>query len=117
MDSGLAPTYHYRVVATSSTGTSASPDQTFVTRGGAPLKLAVKGSLARGSLARCVADRALPRASYQWLRGASLIGGATASTYRISPADRGMRIRCRVSYTAPEGRVATGTSPARRSTT
>ena len=108
-------TYHYRVVATGSTGSSTSPDQTFVTQGGAPLRLAVKGSLARGSLARCGASRALPHASYRWLRGASLIPSATASTYRISSADLGTRIRCRVSYVAPDGRVATGTSPARRS--
>ena len=41
--------------------------------------------------------------SYQWLRGGSLIAGATASTYTLGDADVGTLISVRVSYTDGEG--------------
>ena len=41
--------------------------------------------------------------SYQWLRGGSVITGATASTYTLGDADVGTLISVRVSYTDGEG--------------
>jgi hypothetical protein len=113
---GLRPatTYHYRVVATSSTGTSSTPDQTVVTRGGARVALAVTGGLVRGSLARCTARGTLRKARFRWLRGGVPIAGATASTHRVTGADAGRLIRCRASYTGADGTAATVTSPGRR---
>jgi hypothetical protein len=114
---GLRPgtTYHYRVVAMSSSGTSSSPDLTFVTRGGTRLTLALAGSLARNSLARCSPTRALEQPTFHWLRGSALIAGASRSTYRITASDSGRLIRCRVSFTAADGKASTLTSAARRS--
>ena len=41
--------------------------------------------------------------SYQWLRGGSVITGATAATYTLGDADVGTLISVRVSYTDGEG--------------
>jgi hypothetical protein len=104
---GLHPgtTYHYRVVATGANGSSTSPDQTFVTRGGAPLALVVTGSLRRGSIARCsrtASSPAVALSGFRWLRGGAAIAGATGSTYRIATRDLGSSIRCSVALVDPD---------------
>jgi hypothetical protein len=40
---------------------------------------------------------------YTWLRGAKPIARATKQTYKLSQADRGKRVRCRVTATNPGG--------------
>ena len=55
-----------------------------------------------------------PKLGYQWLRAGVVIAGATKSTYKLAPADRGSRISVRVSAAlvgyAPAVRVSTPTS-------
>jgi hypothetical protein len=42
-------------------------------------------------------------AAYQWLRDGKAIRGATASTYKLRPRDRGHRISVRVTVRATGG--------------
>jgi hypothetical protein len=109
-------TYHFRVVATNATGTSATPDQTFTTRGSGTRALVVAGSLVRGSLARCTPGAGgggTKLSGVRWLRGAHPIPGATSATYRIRAPDRGTAIRCTAKLVASDGGSAQVTSAAR----
>ena len=47
---------------------------------------------------------------YQWLRGATPIAGATRARYRVTPADLGHRLSCRVIATSSAGDRATAGS-------
>jgi hypothetical protein len=110
-------TYHYRVVATGANGSSTSPDQTFVTRGGAPLALVVTGSLRLGSIARCARTASSPGVAlsgFRWLRGGATIAGATDSMYRIGARDLGSTIRCSVAFVDPGRGSLHATSAARK---
>jgi hypothetical protein len=118
---GLHPgtTYHFRVVATGANGTSASPDQTFVTRGRASLGVVVTGSLERGSIARCARTPASPAVAlsgFHWLRDGTAIPGATGATYRVGARDLGSTIRCSVAFVDPGRGSFHATSAARKIT-
>jgi len=45
--------------------------------------------------------------TYQWLRGAATIAGATASSYVLVAADSGNSVSCRVTATNPTGSAST----------
>jgi hypothetical protein len=40
---------------------------------------------------------------YRWLRGGKAINGATKATYKVSKADRGKRVACRVTAISSDG--------------
>jgi hypothetical protein len=110
-------TYHFRVVATGSNGTATSPDQTFVTRGGARLGVVVAGSLEAGSIARCARTASSPAVAlsgFRWLRGGTAIPGATGSAYRIRKRDLGGTVRCSVAFVDPARGSLHATSAARK---
>lgn len=69
----------------------------------------VTGTAASGSLLTCTFNNndpdgaAFSGPTFQWMRGASNIGGATTSTYTAIPTDIGSALKCRVSYMDGKG--------------
>jgi hypothetical protein len=116
--SGLQPntTYHYRLLASSATGTSPSPDATFTTAlsNGVPLvnpHPSIAGTPAVGQRLTCrpgVPSGAAAQLSYAWLRNLLPIPGATSSTYTVRGNDAGRHLQCQVT-----ARNAGGSSTAR----
>ena len=69
-----------------------------------------------GGRTRCLPGKwtGAPALTYQWLRGARPIAHATAQLRRVTPADRGRALACRVTATAAGGaRTTVGSKPAR----
>jgi hypothetical protein len=101
-------TYHYRLVASTATGTSDGADQTFKTL--APNVIephpSISGTPAPGQRLTCksgVATTTGVTLAYAWLRDTKAIASAGATTYVVSTADVSHHLQCRVSASTPEG--------------
>jgi hypothetical protein len=116
--SGLQPntTYHYRLLASSASGTGAGEDVTFTTAvsNGVPLVFphpSITGTPAVGQRLTChpgVPSGSTAQLSYLWLRNLVPIPGGTASTYTVRGGDAGRHLQCQVT-----SRNAGGTATAR----
>jgi hypothetical protein len=104
--SGLQPntTYHYRLLASSATGTGFGADSTFTTAtsSGVPLvnpHPSIAGTPAVGQRLTCrtgVPAGAAAQLTYAWLRNLLAIPGATASSYTVRGGDAGHHLQCQV---------------------
>jgi hypothetical protein len=101
-------TYHYRLVASTATGTSDGADQTFKTL--APNVVephpSISGTPAPSQRLTCKSGVTTTTGvilAYAWLRDTKAIAGAGASTYLVSSADVSHHLQCRVSATTAEG--------------
>jgi hypothetical protein len=104
-------TYHYRLVASSASGTSVGADTTFKTLapplvqphpsiGGIPAlgqRLTCKSGVSASSTSAGVT------LSYAWLRDTHAVAGASSSTYTVSSADVSHHLQCRVTATNTGG--------------
>jgi hypothetical protein len=104
-------TYHYRLVASSASGTSVSPDATFKTTA-PPLAQphpSIGGIPARGQRLTCKPGVSGSGSgtgvtiAYAWLRDTQGIAGASGSTYMVSSADVTHHLQCRVTATNAAG--------------
>jgi hypothetical protein len=117
--SGLAPgtTYHYRLLASSPSGTSAGAALQFTTPTSEQVPLvhpnpSLSGTPANGQQLTCHANLpagATAQLSYAWLRDLIPIGGANGSTYTVKGQDTGHHLQCEVTATNGGG-SATATS-------
>jgi hypothetical protein len=118
--SGLQPntTYHYRLLASSASGTSTGEDVTFTTAvsSGVPLVFAhpsIAGTPAVGQRLTCrsgVPSGSTAQLSYLWLRNLLPIPGATGSSYIVKGNDSGRHLQCQVTARNAGG-SATARSP------
>ncbi len=107
--SGLSPntTYHYRVLASSPSGTSAGADVTFTTAVSAQVALvypqpSITGTPAVGQRLTChpgTPTGTTARLSYAWVRDLIPIPEATATTYTVKGQDSGHHLQCQVTAT------------------
>jgi len=79
----------------------------------------VRGTMAVGSLLTCSPGGWTGTGGpspfvFRWLRGAAMIPGQALDAYRLTLADRGLGIACRVTGRNPTGASATVVSPGRR---
>ena len=100
-------TYHFRLVASSGSGTEATLDATFKTSA-PPLAQphpSISGIPARGQRLTCKSgvSGSGVTLSYAWLRDTRAIAGANGSTYVVSSADVSHHLQCRVSATNAAG--------------
>jgi hypothetical protein len=114
--SGLAPgtTYHYRLLASSPSGTSVGAAVEFTTPLSEQVALvhpnpSISGTPANGQQLTCHAN--LPtgvsaQLSYAWLRDLIPIGGASGSTYTVKGQDTGHHLQCEVTATNGGGSAA-----------
>jgi hypothetical protein len=99
--------YHFRLVASSASGSSVSPDATFKTTA-PPLAQphpSIGGIPARGQRLTCkpgVSGSSVTIA-YQWLRDTQAVAGAGGSGYLVGPADVSHHLQCRVVATNAAG--------------
>jgi hypothetical protein len=103
---GLQPntTYHYRLLASSSSGTSAGEDVTFTTAvsSGVPLVFphpSIAGTPAVAQRLTCrpgVPSGSTAQLTYRWLRNLLPIPGATGSSYTVKGNDTGRHLQCEV---------------------
>ncbi len=114
--SGLAPgtTYHYRLLASSPSGTSAGVAIEFTTPISEQVALvrpnpSISGTPANGQQLTCHANLptgASAQLSYAWLRDLIPIGGANGSTYTVKGQDTGHHLQCQVTATNGGGSAA-----------
>jgi Alpha galactosidase A/Alpha galactosidase C-terminal beta sandwich domain len=107
--SGLAPnaTYHYRVLASSPSGTSAGADVTFTTAVSSEVALvhpqpSISGTPAVGQRLTChpgTPSGTTARLGYAWVRDLIPIPEATATTYTVKGQDSGHHLQCQVTAT------------------
>jgi hypothetical protein len=107
--SGLSPntTYHYRVLASSPSGTSAGADVTFTTAVSSQVALvypqpSITGTPAVGQRLTChpgTPSGTTARLSYAWVRDLIPIPEATATTYTAKGQDSGHHLQCQVTAT------------------
>ncbi|MGH2854898.1 MAG: hypothetical protein ACRDLF_11995, partial [Solirubrobacteraceae bacterium] len=102
-------TYHYRLVASSASGTSVSPDAKLKTTA-PPLAQphpSIGGIPARGQRLTCKSgvsgNASSPAIAYAWLRDTQAIAGANGSSYLVSSADVSHHLQCRVTATNAAG--------------
>jgi hypothetical protein len=117
--SGLSPntTYHYHVLASSPSGTSAGADVTFTTAVSSQVALvhpkpSITGTPAVGQRLTChpgTPSGTTARLGYVWVRDLISIPEATATTYTVKGQDSGHHLQCRVTATDGGG-SATGKS-------
>jgi hypothetical protein len=107
--SGLSAntTYHYRLAASSATGTALSEDATFKTSA-PPLVQphpSIQGIPARGQRLTCKSGVSASGVTlaYGWLRDTRAISGASGSGYTVSSADVSHHLQCRVTATNAGG--------------
>jgi hypothetical protein len=109
--SGLAAstTYHYRLVASSASGTSVGPGATFKTTA-PPLVQphpSINGIPALGQKLTCKsgvgASGSDATLAFAWLRDTHAIAGANGSTYTVASADVTHHLQCRVTATNVAG--------------
>ena len=113
--SSLAPntTYHYRVVASSPSGTTVGADETFTTPVSSQVALvhpnpSITGTPANGQLLTChpgTPSGTSAQLSYAWLRDQIPIAGASGSTYTVKGQDTGHHLQCQVTATDGGGSV------------
>jgi hypothetical protein len=107
--SGLYPNtiYHYRVLASSPSGTSAGADVTFTTAASSQVALvypkpSITGTPAVGQRLTCHAGTpsgTTARLGYAWVRDLIPIPEATATTYTVKGQDSGHHLQCQVTAT------------------
>ncbi|HTD09045.1 MAG TPA: hypothetical protein VK680_09165 [Solirubrobacteraceae bacterium] len=118
--SGLAPntTYHYRVLASSPSGTSVGGAQMFTTPTSTQVALvhpnpSIAGTPGNGQQLTCHANLpagASAQLSYGWLRDLIPIAGANASTYTVKGQDTGHHLQCKVTATNGGGSFTANSS-------
>jgi hypothetical protein len=107
--SGLEPntTYHYRVVASSPSGTTVGADEAFTTAVSSLVAIvhpnpSISGTPANGQTLTChpgTPSGTTAQLTYAWLRDQIPIAGATASTYAVKGQDTGHHLQCQVTAT------------------
>ncbi len=107
--SGLSPntTYHYRVLASSPSGTSSSADVTFTTAVSSQVALvhpqpSIAGTPAVGQRLTChpgTPSGTTARLGYAWVRDLIPVPEATATTYTVKGQDSGHHLQCQVTST------------------
>ncbi len=107
--SGLSPntTYHYRVLASSPSGTSAGADVTFTTAISSQVALvypqpSITGTPAVGQRLTChpgTPSGTTARLGYAWVRDLIPIPEASATTYTVKGQDSGHHLQCQVTAT------------------
>jgi hypothetical protein len=107
--SGLSPntTYHYRLVASSLSGTGTGANETFTTATSTQIAIihpnpSITGTPAVGQTLTCHAGTASgtsPQLSYAWVRDQIPIVGAVGSTYAVKGQDSGHHLQCQVTAT------------------
>jgi hypothetical protein len=113
--SNLAPntTYHYRLLASSQSGTSTGANEAFTTPSSSQVALvhpnpSIAGTPANGQQLTCHAGLlagASAQLSYAWLRDLIPIAGASGSTYTVKGQDTGHHLQCQVTATNGGGSV------------
>jgi hypothetical protein len=106
----VGATYHYRLVASTASGTSVGADTTFKTLA-PPLVQphpSISGIPAVGQRLTCKSGvsgsgSASATVSYAWLRDTQAVAGATSSVYTVSTADVSHHLQCRVTATNAGG--------------
>jgi hypothetical protein len=107
--SGLASNtiYHYRVVASSPSGTAAGADEAFTTAVSSEVPIvhpnpSITGTPANGQRLTChpgTPSGSTAQLTYAWLRDLIPIAGATGSTYTVKGQDTGHHLQCEVTAT------------------
>ncbi|MGH2865309.1 MAG: hypothetical protein ACRDJX_08695 [Solirubrobacteraceae bacterium] len=107
--SGLSPNtaYHYRIVASNLSGTTAGADATFTTPVSSQIAIvhpnpSIAGTPAVGQKLTCNAGTptgSSAKLSYAWVRDQIPIAGATGSTYTVKGQDSGHHLQCQVTAT------------------
>jgi hypothetical protein len=111
--SGLAPntTYHYRVTATSPSGTTVGADEAFTTAVNSLVAIVhpnptISGTPANGQHLTChpgTPSGTTAQLTYAWLRDLIPIPGAISSTYTVKGQDTGHHLQCQVTATDAGG--------------
>jgi hypothetical protein len=101
-------TYHYRLLASSASGTSEGADATFKTLAPGLVEPhpSIGGTPAPGQRLTCksgVASTIAATLGYAWLRDTRAIAGAGGATYAVATADVSHHLQCRVTATTAEG--------------
>ena len=106
---GLAPntTYHYRVTATSPSGTTVGADEAFTTAVNSSVAIVhpnptISGTPANGQHLTChpgTPSGTTAQLTYAWLRDLIPIPGALSSTYTVKGQDTGHHLQCQVTAT------------------
>jgi hypothetical protein len=107
--SGLAAntTYHYRVTATSPSGTTVGADEAFTTAVNSSVAIvhpnpSISGTPANGQHLTChpgTPSGTTAQLTYAWLRDLIPIAGAAGSTYTVKGQDTGHHLQCQVTAT------------------
>jgi len=107
--SGLLPntTYHYRLLASSATGTGAGADAVLTTAVSSQIAVihphpSISGTPASGQRLTChsgVSSGSGATVSYAWLRDSIVIPGASSATYAVKDIDSGHHLQCQVTAT------------------
>ncbi len=107
--SGLSPntTYHYRVLASSPSGTTVGAGVAFTTGVSSEVAIvhphpSITGTPADGQVLTChpgTPAGATAQLTYAWLRDLIPIAGATGSTYSVKGQDTGHHLQCQVTAT------------------
>jgi len=100
-------TYHYRLLASSLSGTGAGADETFTTFASTQIAIihpnpSISGTPAVGQTLTCHAGTPAgtsPQLSYAWVRDQIQIAGAVDSTYAVKGQDSGHHLQCQVTAT------------------
>jgi hypothetical protein len=100
-------TYHYRLLASSLSGTGAGADETFTTSASTQIAIihpnpSISGTPAVGRTLTCHAGTptgTLPQLSYAWVRDQIPVAGALGSTYAVKGQDSGHHMQCQVTAT------------------
>ncbi len=106
---GLAAntTYHYRVIASSPSGTTAGADEAFTTAVNSLVAIvqpnpSISGTPANGQHLTChpgTPSGTTAQLTYAWLRDLIPIAGATGSSYTVKGQDTGHHLQCQVTAT------------------
>ena len=111
-----ATTYHFRINAESGVARAAGNDANFTTPAPLSASPSLTGTAAVGFVLTCHAN--IPAATtptpptviaYGWLSDGTPVAGATAATYRVTPADETHHLRCQVSISG-DGATTTALS-------
>jgi hypothetical protein len=100
-------TYHYRVLATSPSGTTVGADVAFTTAVNSLVAIvhpnpSISGTPANGQHLTChpgTPSGTTAQLTYAWLRDLIPIAGATSSTYPVKGQDTGHHLQCQVTAT------------------
>jgi hypothetical protein len=114
--SSLEPntTYHYRILASSPSGTTVGADEAFTTAVSSSVALvhpnpSITGTPANGQTLTChpgTPAGTTAQLTYAWLREEIPIAGATGSTYPVKGQDTGHHLQCQVTATDGGGSVS-----------